>query len=65
MTAGQDEAEREADAAVAAAPAFFMVPLGVEKIPRFYRGKKKSFSMGKTSYCGKMVTVWRPHYQKQ
>lgn|GEM_PF-5871751 len=31
--------------------------------PRFYRGKKNSFSMSKTSYCGILVKVWRPHYQ--
>ena len=27
--------------------------------------KKNSFSMRKTSYCGILVEVWRPHYQKQ
>ena len=28
---------------------FILVPLGVEKIPQFYWGKIKSFSMRKTS----------------
>ena len=35
----------------------------VEINPRFYRGKKNSFSMSKTAYCGIPVKVWRPHYQ--
>lgn len=48
--------------AFASCPAF-LVPLGVEINPRFYRGKKNSFSMSKTSYCGILVKVWRPHYQ--
>ena len=42
---------------------FFLVPSGVEINPQFYWGKKDSFSMRKTSYCGILVKVWRPHYQ--
>ena len=41
----------------------FLAPSGVEINPRFYRRKKNSFSMSKTSYCGIPVKVWRPHYQ--
>ena len=40
-----------------------MAPSGVEINPQFYWGKKDSFSMRKTSYCGILVKVWRPHYQ--
>ncbi|MBR4231959.1 MAG: hypothetical protein IKR95_01980, partial [Oscillospiraceae bacterium] len=32
-----------------------MVSLDVEEIPQFYWGKRKSFSMRKTSFCCKMV----------
>ena len=46
------------------AACFCMASLDVEEIFQFYRGKK-SFRMRKNSCCGKMVTVWRPHYQKQ
>lgn len=42
---------------------FPLVPSGVEISPQFYWGKKNSFSMSKTSYCGILVKVWRPHYQ--
>ena len=35
----------------------------MEITPRFYRGKENSFSMSKTSYCGILAKVWRPHYQ--
>ena len=42
---------------------FPLVPSGVEISPQFYWGKKNSFSMSKTSYCGILVKAWRPHYQ--
>ena len=59
---GTRAADAEAGAGNSCA-GFLLVPSGVEINPRFYRGKKNSFSMSKTSYCGILVKVWRPHYQ--
>ena len=45
---------------------FFLESLDVEITPPGSTGgRKESFSMRKTSYCDKMIKVWRPRYQEQ